>query len=597
MAVEMVAAARDTAAARSRADRLSMALSAFRTAPIALFWIVIVALLALPVLLFLIVAFSPRLFDQGSDWFTLSAFQEAFNGTLALGILNSLFVGVASAVVAAVIGFAVAWLVVRTDVPFRRLWSGAMFALLLAPSYLVALGWERLLEPQGVLDTSGIHPGAVRALFYGPFGVIFVLAMKGLPFAYLAISSALRGLGEEFEDAVRVHGGGRVAAIRVVIALLAPAIWSALAIVFAESVSDFGVAATLANDAHFPVATYTLFNSVEAFPIQFPVAAAVGWMLMGLAGIALLAQGWALRSRSYRVLSGRSRPARRVHLSRGARRGALGGLTLLVLLGLGVPVFAAVAASLINNLGTLLGSHGLSLSNYSDVLTNGDVRYALVPPLLYSAQAAAITATIAVILGAVVARLLTRSGAHVSARLLDLLLLTAVALPGIVFAAGYIFTYNQPALSHIGLRLYGTTALLILGYVATALPATSRVLVGTVSQVQDSLSEAGRVHGSSAMGAWLRTVLPVLARPLITAWLLCFGATLFELPVSELLLAPGHEPLSVAITHVLQGYWFSQGTAMEVISVLVALAVVSLAWGLFRLLAPRGWQRVGRVNA
>jgi iron(III) transport system permease protein len=185
----------------------------------------------------------------------------------------------------------------------------------------------------------------------------------------------------------------------------------------------------------------------------------------------------------------------------------------------------------------------------------------------------------------------------VSARLLDLLLLTAVALPGIVFAAGYIFTYNQPVLSHIGLRLYGTTALLILGYVATALPATSRVLVGTVSQVQDSLSEAGRVHGSSAMGAWLRTVLPVLARPLITAWLLCFGATLFELPVSELLLAPGHEPLSVAITHVLQGYWFSQGTAMEVISVLVALAVVSLAWGLFRLFAPHGWQRVGRLSA
>ena len=328
MVVETAAAAPNTARLHGRADRMWMALSGFRAAPIALFWVVIVALLALPVLLFLIVAFSPRLFDQGPDWFTLSAFQQAFSGSLAVGIVNSLFVGVASAVVAAVIGFAVAWLVVRTDVPFRRLWSGAMFALLLAPSYLVALGWERLLEPQGVLDTSGIHPDAVRTLFYGPFGVVFVLAMKGLPFAYLAISSALRGLGEEFEDAVRVHGGGRIAATRVVIALLAPAIWSALAIVFAESVSDFGVAATLANDAHFPVATYTLYNSVEAFPIQFPVAAAVGWVLMGLAGIALLAQGWALRSRSYRVLSGRSRPARRIHLSPGARRGALGGLTL-----------------------------------------------------------------------------------------------------------------------------------------------------------------------------------------------------------------------------------------------------------------------------
>lgn len=579
-----------------RGDRVWMALSRFRAAPLVLFWVVIIALLALPVMLFLAVAFSPRLFDQGPEWFTLSAFQEAFSGTLLIGLVDSVVVGVISAVVAAVIAFSVAWLLVRTDVPLRQVWGGAMFGLLFAPSYLVALGWERLLEPRGVLDTAGIHLDAVRTVFYGPVGVAFVLAMKGLPFAYLAISSSLRALGEEYEAAIRVHGGGRLASLRVVIALLAPAIWSALAIVFAESVSDFGVAATLANDANFPVATYTLFNAVEAFPIQFPVAAAVGWVLMGLAGIALLAQSLALRGRSYRVLSGRSRPARRITLSPRAKTAAVGGLGLLLFAGLGVPAFAAVAASLIDNLGTLLGTHGLTLVNYKDVLTNGDVRYALIPPLLYSARAAAITATVTLAISAVVAGVLTRKGARVSARLLDLLLLTAVALPGIVFAAGYIFTYNLPLLSHFGLRLYGTTTLLVMGYVATALPPTSRVLVGTVGQVQESMSEAGRVHGSSAVEAWRRTVMPLLARPLITAWLLCFGTTLFELPVSELLLAPGHEPLSVAITHVLQGYWFAQGTAMEVIAVLVALAVVGIVWALFRVLAPQGWQRVGRAS-
>ncbi|MGA8635218.1 MAG: hypothetical protein WB805_10215, partial [Candidatus Dormiibacterota bacterium] len=271
-------------------DSVWLALSRFRGAPLAAFWVVIVVILGLPVILFLAVAFSPRLFDQGSEWFTLASFSQAFSGTLLQGVADSLLVGVLSALAATAVGFGVAWLVIRTDLPGRRVWTGVMFALLLAPSYLVALGWERLLEPSGVLDVAGFHLDGFRNLFYGPFGVIVVLTAKGVPFAFLAISGALRGLGEEFESAVRVHGGGPVASTRVLVGLLAPAMWSALAIVFAESVSDFGVAATLANDAHFPVATYTLYNAVQAFPIEFPIAAAVGWILMGFVVLALFAQ-------------------------------------------------------------------------------------------------------------------------------------------------------------------------------------------------------------------------------------------------------------------------------------------------------------------
>jgi iron(III) transport system permease protein len=229
----------------SRKDRVWLALSRFRGAPLAAFWVLIVVILGLPVLLFLAVAFSPRLFAQGPEWFTLSGFSQAFTGTLLQGVVDSLFVGVMSALAATAVGFAIAWLVIRTDLPGRRVWTGVMFALLLAPSYLVALGWERLLEPSGVLDVAGFHLDGFRSLFYGPFGVIVVLSAKGVPFAFLAISGALRGLGEEFESAVRVHGGGPIAAARILVGLLAPAIWSALAIVFAESVSDFGVAATL----------------------------------------------------------------------------------------------------------------------------------------------------------------------------------------------------------------------------------------------------------------------------------------------------------------------------------------------------------------
>lgn len=574
-------------------ERLRYALSRYRSTPLLLFWALIVAILVLPIVLFLANAFAPRAFAQGDAWFALGGFQQALTGPFLRAVLDSLLVGVSSAVLAAGLGFGVSWAVLRTTVPWPGLWTAGMFALLLAPSYLIALGWQRLLEPGGVLDVVGLDPGYFRTLFYGPFGVIVVLTVKGLPFAYLAISAALRGLGEEFETAVRVHGGGARDALKTVLSLLAPAIWSGLAIVFAESVSDFGVADTLAYSAHFPVATYALYNAVGNFPVQFTVAAAIGWVLMGMAGLALLAQSKALRGRSYRVLGGRTRPARRTRLSRPARAGVTGGLALLLLIGIGVPVFGAVSASLINGLGSLLATHGLTLANYRRVLSSSALR----GPLEYSSMLAVIAATATVVLAVVAARLLARSGRSLSARFLDLVLLTAVALPGIVFAAGYIFTYNLPFVVHVlHVQLYETTTLLLLGYLATALPSTSRVLLGAVSQVQESLWEAGRVHGASASLAWFHTVLPVLARPIVGAWVLTFAGTLLELPVSQLLYPPDHPPASVGITKALANYDFGGGTAMEVLAVLLALAVTAAVWGLFRLLAPAGWRRLGRTT-
>lgn len=574
---------------RPQIDNLRFRLSRFGGGLWLLFWLLIVAILVLPIMAFLLIAFSPRLLGQGSAWWTVDAFRVAFSGTLRRGIVDSLLVGIACATTATAVGGVVAWVLQRTDVAGRRLWTGSMFALLLAPSYLIALGWERLLEPAGVLNVLGVPTGTARHIFYGPVGVVLVLTIKGIPFAYLALSGALRGLGEEFEAAVRVHGGGRTAAAKVVAALLAPACWSAFAIVFAESVSDFGVAATLANDAKFPVATFTLYNAIDSFPVDFPVAAAVGWALMAMAGLALLAQARALRGRSYRVLGGRSRPARRYRLGRAGQLATLSCLSLLLAVGLGVPSFAAVSASLINGLGSLLGNHGLTLANYSRVLQSPQLRN----PLVYSAEMAALTASVTAVLALVAARVLSARGGNISARVLDLLLLTAVALPGIVFAAGYIFTYNLPLINQLGIHLYGTSSLLFLGYLATALPSTSRVLLGSVTQVQESMREAGRVHGSGAIGSWLRIVLPMLSRPVLAAWVLTFAGTLLELPVSQLLYPPGHAPISVGITKALANYDYGGGNAMEVVAILFALTVVAGVWLAFRLLAPAGWRRIG----
>lgn len=566
--------------------------SLLRLGPASAVWVLLVAILILPIAMFLVIAISPRLLGQGDQWFTLQAFARVLSPSLLPAVVNSVGVALAAGIGAVVVGAAMAWLEQRTDLPGRRVWSAMMFSLMLAPSYLIALGWERLLEPAGVLDVLGLHSAWLRGHFYGPLGVSVVLGVKGLPFAYLAIAGALRGLGDEFEDAARVHGGSPATGLRISASLLAPAFWSAFAIVFAESVSDFGVADTLAHDAHFPVLTYTLYTAIDAFPVNFPVAAAIGWVLLGLAGLAIMAQNLAMRGRAYQVLGGRTRQVRRRHLRALPRFSALAGATVVGVVGVGVPLLGALAASLFVGMGTLAAAPTLTLDNYRRVLESP----ALHAPLAYSAEMAFVTAFLAVGLGLVCAKALSSTGNRLSGRILDLMLLTAVALPGIVFAAGYIFTYNLPIMNRLGVHIYGTSLLLLLGYVATALPSTARVLVGSVSQLQSSMGQAARVHGAGAIRAWFSSSLPLLARPILNAWLLTFSATLLELPVSQLLYPPGNPPVSVGITKALSAYDLGGGTAMEVVSIGLVLVVMGATWMGWRLLAPRGWKRIGEAR-
>lgn len=451
------------------------------------FWALLAALIVFPCACFLTLAVSPRLFGQGPQWFTLLYLRQVLTGTTAASLVDSLWVSAAAAGIGLLIGVPIAWLSNRTLLPGRRVVAGAMWLVLLLPSWLPASGWERLVQPDGVMYRIGIDLPFITSAIMGPFGVVLLLGLRCVPFAYLAITAALRGLGQEYEDAARTHGASRITSLRLLVPILAPAITSAIAIGFAESVSDFGVAATLAYRANFPLATYQLFANVNGFPPSFPAAAAIGWLLVASVAVPLALQARALRGRAYRVLSGRSRTAVRRRLSRG---GLVASLTVVIgyfAVALGVPGFGALSSSVLSDYGASLQP---TLVNYRAVFNNSVLSGPLERSLIYGL----ITATVTVALGFLCANLLSRR-ASASGALLDFLLLAAVALPGVVFGAGYIFAYNLPALAHVGLDLYQTTTLLVVAYVASSMPTNARVLVGAVSQVDPSLRNAARAHG------------------------------------------------------------------------------------------------------
>ena len=550
-----------------------------------IFWLILCAIILLPCACFLVLAVSPRLFDQGPQWFTLTYLQQALTGSTAVAVVNSLWVSSAAAVIGLAVGFPVAWLAARTTMPGRRLVSGGMWLALLLPSWLPAIGWERLVQQDGVMYRLGLDWPWVTHLVMGPFGVVLLLGLRCVPFSYLAVSAALGGLGQEFEDAARVHGANRWQALRLIVPILAPALMSALAIGFAESISDFGVAATLAYNSNFTLATYALYAAIGNFPPSFPLAAGMSWLLVLAVSVPLFLQARALRGRSYAILSGRTRQAVRRRLSRAEAIFAGSGLLLFFLIILGIPGFGAVSGSLLGDYGA---SFSLTWANYTALFQQPG----LIGPLERSLVYGAITACVTVFLGFIAARMLTQRRTAATGAL-DYLLLASVALPGVVFGAGYIFAYNLPIMSTLHIDLYQTVQLLVIAYIASSLPTNARVLVGSVSQLQPSLRDAARTHGAGAVAAWARGVLPVISRPLVMAWLYTFCGVFLELPLSQLLYAPGSPPAAIAIEDNLSNYHFGVGMAQAVLAVFIAFLVVAVVLGAYRLLAPAGWRRIG----
>jgi iron(III) transport system permease protein len=550
-----------------------------------IFWLILCLIILLPCLAFLVLAVSPRLFDQGPQWFTLTYLRQSLTGSTAVAIVNSLWVSATAAVIGVLLGFPVAWLAARTTMPGRRWVSGGMWLALLLPSWLPATGWERLVQQDGVMYRLGLDWPWVTHLIMGPFGVVLLLGLRCVPFSYLAVSAALGGLGQEFEDAARVHGANRWQALRLIIPILAPALMSALAIGFAESISDFGVAATLAYNANFTLATYALYAAIGNFPPSFPLAAGMSWLLVLAVSVPLFLQARALRGRSYAILSGRTRQAVRRRLSRWEAVGATSFLAAFFLVMLGIPALGAVMGSLLGDYGS---SFSLTWANYSALFQQSG----LLGPLERSMVYGVITATVTVFLGFIAARMLSQRRTAATGAM-DYLLLASVALPGVVFGAGYIFAYNLPIMSTLHIDLYQTVQLLVIAYIASSLPTNARVLVGSVSQLQASLRDAARTHGAGAIAAWARGVLPVVSRPLVMAWLYTFCGVFLELPLSQLLYAPGSPPAAISIEGNLSNYHYGVGMAQAVLAAFIAFAVVGIVLGAYRLLAPTGWRRIG----
>jgi iron(III) transport system permease protein len=554
--------------------------------PIAIY-AVFFLLIGLPLALVLIQAVMPRLFDiqAGSTAFSLEPLAHAFASPRILrSILNSLELAATVAVTTTALGGAFAVLVQRCNVPLRGVIAVTPWLVFLTPSYLKALAWVLLMSSGGYLAQLGILPQAWSEAFFGLEGLVFVHTLGLFPLASFIIASALAGLGSELEDAARLSGSSPLKIwLRINGPLLAPAIALSVIATFAEVLSDFGLASTIARTSNFGVLTYGIYSATSDYPVDFASAGAQALILVALVLLVVLADRTLRRRADPRLISGRARPARRYELGPWRWPATIAALAV-VFLALVLPLLAVAIRALSQTLG-----HGLDWSNFTliNVQTALSLGTAANEGLLRSLGYAGLTAIVASGIALLLSARLDRSNSLMRTIAIGLSL-GAVAIPGIVLGFGYILVWNRlPGFRDWPFPHYGDGSLLVTGYVAAALPYCLVVILSAIGQLAPSLTDAARLQGAGAIRRLLAITLPLVFLSVVTAFLLTFIRTVFELPMSQMLI-----PLSgpAAPTLILKLFSHDQdglACAIALLAMAVAGGGAALMWILVQRFMPK----------
>jgi sulfate transport system permease protein len=209
----------------------------------------------------------------------------------------SLGASLAGALLNAVFGFLVAWVLVRYTFPGKKLIDAIVdlpFALPTAVSgiALSALysrdGWVGRLFPHGV------------EISYSYWGVVIVLTFIGLPFVVRTLQPALEDLDPQIEEAAASLGAGRRQAFfRVVLPTVLPALLTGFSLAFARALGEYGsvvfIASTSAGDAQ--IVPMHIISKLEQY--DYAGATALGAMMLLASFLLLLAvnvlQWWSRR--------------------------------------------------------------------------------------------------------------------------------------------------------------------------------------------------------------------------------------------------------------------------------------------------------------
>ena len=183
----------------------------------------------------------------------LAGFLEVVTGPRTLAALRlSFLTALIAAVVNAVFGVIIAWVLIRYRFPGRRLLDAFVDLPFALPTAVAGIALTALYAPNGWMG-SWLEPLGIKVA-YTPIGITVALVFIGLPFVVRTVQPVLEEFDRELEEASATLGASRSQTVfMVMLPTLMPAILTGFALAFARAVGEYGSVIFIAGNMPFEI--------------------------------------------------------------------------------------------------------------------------------------------------------------------------------------------------------------------------------------------------------------------------------------------------------------------------------------------------------
>lgn len=503
--------------------------------------------------------------------FTLYYWKYILTGTMANAVLwgplkNSFVCGFFTVLVSVPLGSVLAWLMIRTDIPGKKILGLLVTVPYMIPSWTKALAWLAMFRnstsgANGFLAGMGIP--IPDWLAYGPIAIVLCMSMHYYAFSYIMVSGALRSINSELEEMGEIQGASKAQILRhITLPLILPSVLSATVMTISKSIGTYGVPANLGNRIGY----YTLATKMRNFIDQGPQAVgyAMSIVLVLLAAVIIFSNQRIVGVRkSYATVSGKGGRATLMPLGK-AKKPLMAFLMVFLFLAMVVPFFVLIMETFQITTGAGYGLDNLTLYNWigksGQIAKYTNYEGIFRDPKFFSAFWNTIRLTL---IGSIITAICGQFLGYISSRgrgkwygdLTEQMVFVPYLMSGIAFSTMYFSMFSRPHLGGLMPSLYGTFTLIVLTSVVKHFPFASKSGTANMLSISVELEEAADIAGASFWKRMSSIIVPLAKNGFISGFMLTFISIAKELDLVIIMMTPSTQTMSyLAFTYSQEGY-------------------------------------------
>jgi iron(III) transport system permease protein len=468
-------------------------------------------------------------------------FDFIFNTTILKLSLNTVSLIILVVTFSILISLPLAFLNVRTNLPFSKYLTSISVLPIALPSYVMATTQIEIWSKNGWVHNFFKMFFDMNSFpsFYGLPGSVFVLSLITYPYVYIGLSAMFRRFDYQMIDASRTLGDSPFATARkVVFPLVKPTVIAGSLLVSLYVLSDFGAVSLLRYNT-FTIAIFNrMYNSISNYGVLEISLLAVLFCFI------ILTIETKTKNEARHFSNSNLSDLKKIDL--GAWKWVIFPISLIPLIfGFILPV-SVLIYWLIIGFGENMG--------FIDVIQ---------PTLntLFISSVSAVFITIVCI-----PLLITiRKNIKIFSFLIDKVSYIGLSLPGVIVSMSLVFF----CINYFD-YIYQTFIVLVLGYFISFLPAALGPIKSSMTQIDPKLEDASFTLGASKIKTYYNVIVKLSSPGFIYGGVLVFILCLKELPVTLILSPIGFQTLATEI-------WSSASEAFFVKTALASIILVVIA--------------------